>query len=389
MSTKRKTLALFVFIDAFGWELYKKYGFMQDKIETASPLGTILGYSATCIPSILTGKKPEEHGHFSFFYYDPVNSPFKLLRWLRLLPENISKRGRFRNLLSKILKKYFGYTGYFQLYNVPFKHISLFDYSEKKDLYRGGGINSGAQTIFDYLDKQQIQYHLSDWRASEETNISALKKDLDEKDISLAYLYLPNMDALLHVHGTDSIEIKNKVQWYEEQLNEIHKYASDKYEEVRLHVFSDHGMKDITEIVDLIKDIEKLDVKFGQDYVAVYDSTMARFWFFNEQARESISKYLNSESCGRILSEQELSDYGCLFQGNTYGEMIYLMNPGTLICPSFMGHKPVAGMHGYAPEDPDSIALYASNTKQEKTPADLTEMFNLMVNEAELAVNNA
>ena len=111
MSTKRKTLALFVFIDAFGWELYKKYGFMQEKIETSSPLGTILGYSATCIPSILTGKKPEEHGHFSFFYYDPVNTPFRFLRWLRLLPEYITKRGRFRNMLSKVLKKCLGYTG--------------------------------------------------------------------------------------------------------------------------------------------------------------------------------------------------------------------------------------------------------------------------------------
>jgi hypothetical protein len=44
------------------------------------PLQTVLGYTSTCIPTILTGKSPQEHGHFSFFYYDPHESPFRLCR---------------------------------------------------------------------------------------------------------------------------------------------------------------------------------------------------------------------------------------------------------------------------------------------------------------------
>ena len=51
-------LRLFVFIDALGWELARKYSFLDDILVTKTPLGTIFGYSSTCDPTILTGKLP-------------------------------------------------------------------------------------------------------------------------------------------------------------------------------------------------------------------------------------------------------------------------------------------------------------------------------------------
>ncbi len=38
----------------------------------------------------------------------------------------------------------------------------------------------------------------------------------------------------------------------------------------------------------LMKRIESLPLKFGVDYSAVYDSTMARFWFLKPHARAII-----------------------------------------------------------------------------------------------------
>ncbi len=71
-----KRISLFVFIDALGWELLKRHSFLDDILITKEPLGTIFGYSSTCDPTIITGKLPRYHGHFSFFYFNPEGSPF-------------------------------------------------------------------------------------------------------------------------------------------------------------------------------------------------------------------------------------------------------------------------------------------------------------------------
>ena len=68
-------LSLFVFIDAFGWRLLQEHSFLDDLLHTKVPVETVLGYSATCVPTILTGAWPRDHGHFAFFRYDPDASP--------------------------------------------------------------------------------------------------------------------------------------------------------------------------------------------------------------------------------------------------------------------------------------------------------------------------
>ena len=60
------------------------------------------------------------------------------------------------------------------------------------------------------------------------------------------------------------------------------------------------------------------------------------------------------------------------------------MDPGWLLCPSFMGEKPLAGMHGYSPEDKDSVAAFMTNTPDNIQPAHLTDMCAAMKGEAEI-----
>ena len=180
MVTQHK-LSLFIFIDALGWELMRRHTFLDDILTVKAPLASVLGYSSTCIPTILTGVSPREHGHLSFFYYQPTTSPFGLCRWLSLLPTSLTRRGRVRHLLSKCLQRYYGYTGYFQLYNMPLRHLPLFDYSEKRDIYEPGGMNTGVPTIFDILRDRHIPFHVSDWRASEHSIVRNLAKLANRK----------------------------------------------------------------------------------------------------------------------------------------------------------------------------------------------------------------
>src|SRR5574344_971450 len=122
-----KKLRLYIFIDALGWELVNRYHFCADFLPYRYCVTTQLGYSAGAVPTILSGKAPTEHGHFSFFFYNPEHSPFRWMRFVPsfLLPDSIFSRHRIRHHLSKWLKKLLGYTGYFQLYSVPFRRLPV------------------------------------------------------------------------------------------------------------------------------------------------------------------------------------------------------------------------------------------------------------------------
>lgn len=378
-----RDLAIFVFIDAFGWELLKTHqGFLADELPHRSRLESVFGYSSTCDPTILTGLMPQDHGHFSFFYYNPAESPFALCRPLRFLPHSITRRGRVRRMMSRLIRRLYGFTGYFQIYNMPFDRLTLFDYSEKRDLYQPGGINSGAPTIFDFLRKEKIPFHLSNWQAGEETNLASLSTAIKQGEIRFAYLYLAAMDAILHADGKRSPRVDKKIEWYDEQLRRILSEAREHYDGVRLFVFSDHGMTDIRESCDLIPRVEGTGLKFGEDYVAVYDSTMARFWFLKPGAKEKILEALSGEKRGRILHPEDLEKFQCRFPGNKYGEVFFLLDPGVLLCPSFMGETHLAGMHGYDPADKDTDAMFAANVGCDPTPQRLDDLYRLMLNEA-------
>ncbi len=381
MSSKR--LRIFTFIDAFGWKLAQRAPFLDDVLTCREPLTSIFGYSSTCDPTILTGLMPQDHGHFSCFYYNPEGSPFRLCRWLNLLPQSITRRGRVRRYLSLALKRYYGYTGYFQIYNMPFRLLPYFDYSEKRDLYHPRGILSGAETIFDFLRAEGIPYSLSDWRRTEAQNLDALHAAIDAGEVRFAYLYLATMDAVLHQYGPDSAEALQHMERYARDLRAIWEHARTRYDDVQLCVFSDHGMTAVTDHVDLIGPIGALGLEYGKDYAAVYDSTMARFWFFNDRARTRIRETLAAMPKGRLLTDADLAGYGCLFPDRKYGEVFWMADPGVLVCPSFMGETMLAGMHGYEPAHPDSQSVFLSSFRPDPMPHRLDDLYRLMRREAE------
>ena len=43
---------------------------------------------------------------------------------------------------------------------------------------------------------------------------------------------------------------------------------------------------------DLAAEVESTGLGTPEDYLAVYDSTMARFWFFSDDARKKITERL-------------------------------------------------------------------------------------------------
>ncbi|GAG26213.1 unnamed protein product, partial [marine sediment metagenome] len=211
---------------------------------------------------------------------------------------------------------------------------------------------------------------------SDSMKFKRLNEALKDGKIEFAYLHLGELDGLLHSNKSDSVIIRKKIKDYDIKIRETYELAKKYYDEVNLVVFSDHGMKETEATYDLIKDIESLNLTYGKDYAAYYDSTMARFWFLNDTARDKIIDKLSQIKQGRVLLDDELRTLGVYFEDHKDGDLIFLMNPGILIAPSFMGEKPVCGMHGYHPDDLDSWAIYLSNKSIGKEIQTIMDVFD-------------
>lgn len=227
--------------------------------------------------------------------YDPERSPFRKLRALQWLPSALTGRRRVRRWLSKYVKMRLKFKGYFDLYNIPFRPISLFDFTEKKSPLQPGGTNRGSNVF-------------------------------------------------------------------------------------------DHGMANCDQHLDLRAQIDALGFTMGEDYAVVYDSTMARFWFFNDQARRAITEQLGTVPEGHMMSDNELRQLGTYFPDRYFGELIFLVQEGTLIVPSHMGARPIRAMHGFHPDAPHSYAALMTNQADvSEEIAAIPDLFTLMTRDAECA----
>src|SRR6476659_8615116 len=214
----KEVLPLFIMLDACGWEIIKNDSFANDFAPNRHRLESVFGYSSACVPSILSGRYPAEHRNWCYFVYDPKNSPFRSLRPLRWLPNSFTNRRIVRRLLTRLVKRHLNFRGYFDLYNIPFKYISLYDFTEKKSPLRPGGMNRGPN-IFDFLTRRHIPYFVSDPDKSERQNLETLKEKMP--DIDFAFMYWPGLDGLLHSVGNQSPEIPAKLRHYENWITEV------------------------------------------------------------------------------------------------------------------------------------------------------------------------
>lgn len=377
---KARKIALFIFIDAFGWEVYQRNRFFLDGlVKDAKKLDSILGYSSACDPSIITGLLPNEHRMWSSFFYSPKTCPYRWLRWLRFLPDSIFSRGRVRYWMSKVIKKLHGFTGYFMLYSVPFKVLPLFDYCETRSIWREGVVK--GTTIFNQLDAAGLPYYVHQSGTPDESRIALLKERLVAADIPFAYVSLGKLDALMHKVGNQGPQVTELVRWYEERVRDLIATAQASYEEVSWYVFTDHGMHNTTGEYDLERDIVALGLTYGRDYVAFYDASMVRVWFLNDVARQAITNLLAAHPKGRILPGSELKELGVFFEDHQYGDLVFLMHSAVQIVPSYMGHKRVAGLHGFYPTEPDSCAMLLSNRPLPDSVRRIHQIHDLMLRE--------
>lgn len=362
--SKSESLDLFIFVDALGWKQVQSRAFLEDILPIRQRCRTVFGYSSTCDPTILTGCMPDEHGHFSCFIKAREERPFKKLGLLSFLPHKLAGYHRVRNKVSKFVGHQLGYTGYFQLYSVPFGCLPYLDYTEKKDIYQPGGILGGQEAIFAHWERSGKAWVRSDWHRGDDENIAHTRAEIERGEVELAYLFTAKPDALMHRYGTTGPEVEAGFEKLAGDIRGLFELAQKRYKRVNFHVFSDHGMSDTTAVSNLMPSWNReIKAKYGRDYVAVWDSTMARFWFNNNTVRAEATDWLRAQNDGRTVSEEELRRWRCWWDDARYGELIYLLSPGSILAPSFMNQGFVAGMHGYEPKHAECDASWLTNAE--------------------------
>jgi hypothetical protein len=355
-------LHVFVLVDALGWRLLEGRDFLEDLLPHRQPLRTVLGYSSGAIPTLLTGRPPAEHGHWNLVYYDPEGSPFRWLRRLAFLPEPVLDNRLARKLLSEAGRRALGLGPLFDCAVAP-SLLPWFNWVEKRSLYEPGGVN-GTPTIFDRLAEAGVPYRSYSYHGFSDAEIlRQAGRDVRESKAGVFFLYLSELDHVLHRHCQDAELVDRRLAWYAEGLRAVFEAALARDAAASLSVFSDHGMTPVRRHYDLVAAVEALGFRAPDDYLAVYDSTMARFWFFSDRARQVIRGLLASLPCGRVLDDAELERLGILFPDRRYGEVIALLDPGWLLASSgFNGSRwRPAGMHGYHPDDADSDGVFLAS----------------------------
>ncbi len=369
-------------IDALGWELAERTGFLADLLPFRRRLRTILGYSSAAIPSVLTGQPPVGHGRW-FLYFKaqgPGQSPFKMAAAMSWLPPSIANRWAVRRRLSDWWRSTGSIDGYFGLYEVPYSELKDLDYVERKDSWKPGTFAHGSYV--DDLLKRNIPAFISDWRMTDDEKLRLAIRSASEDDRRVYLLYLTEIDARQHAHGSMGGPVDERLKTYRESIDALLAILRRRGP-VSLTVCSDHGMTDIHTVQDPGPVLGELGLLEGRDYRVFIDSTFLRFWPASVSAATRIREACSRIAWGRVLESREIEREGVLFPDDRYGSVFVLANPGVLICPSYMGRTPLKGMHGYTPDDSASDAVLLRGVDDAGPPHSILDLRGLFVSELE------
>jgi hypothetical protein len=254
----------------------------------------------------------------------------------------------------------------------------MLDICEKRDIYRPGGI-AGSTSIFDVLEQRGAPYRSYSYHQGSDFEIISLaRKDLESSDGKFSFIYLSQVDAFLHEHADRPELVAELLCQYEDRLEDLIATAVRRHGRADFHLFSDHGMAPTRRTLDVQARLAKLGPRPPRAYLALLDSTMIRFWYFDDTARDAVHEALPEGESGRWLAEKELRAMKAYFPDHRYGEEIYLLNEGVVAEPSHMGAVAPRGMHGFSPDAPHSMASFISSEDYDSSLHSITDVFGVM-----------
>jgi hypothetical protein len=335
-------------------------------------------FGSNFFASMWTGKNPAEVDYFTKYCYDPR----KNLKFFWFFSSKI------RNVIYNFLKLIKGE----KYFTVLDKHKYIPFFKIKKKFHYFQTKFSRDSTFFDKLKKQNRSYLFYEhpvisrnrsvnYSFGKGDNISAINRFLklmkNKPRHDFHFLMLRETDILGHKYGPYSKEVQSCLRVTDRKLKRLLEHFS--FKDNAIFIMTGYGMLKVQKSLDLES---KLPL-FGDGYVYFLDSTMARFWFFNEEKKKEVMRILSTIVEGRILSKDEQIQYGINFSDNQFFEEIFLVNQSVVISPCFFHTTAPKGMHTYDLSNKKELGYIYSNVQLNKITdtVDLSEFFLNTLNE--------
>lgn len=308
-----------------------------------------------------------DYGFTNMYSFDPEASPFGLARFLPTDPTGEPGREAVgaRALVEQSAVQHM--TAFARQYassiEIPLAFLPSFDLVEKRAPWDK---HVGYRSCFHLFDAAGIPWLQCMWP---ETNRLPDHSDQGIVNHVLASLrpehrfvgvHLQQLDGLGHVHGPNSSALQNAIRTIDGLCRGLIEGASATRDSFRLILFGDHGMVNVTRTLDLGAVLKRTGLRFGPDYAYFLDSTMARFWFRHERARQTVGAALANITGGQLLDAAGMERYGIAHCDRRNAEAVFLADPGVLIFPNFFqaSGEPIPGMHGYDPDCEDNLGFF-------------------------------
>ncbi len=361
----------FILLDAFRWDYINKVDtpFLYQLATEGVYVRRIKPGSGFCERTeIFTGMRADNSLNFTAIGYKPEKSFYlkhkTILKILTLFDKPEISRRRFRWFLNHIFRRL---GAKLLTYEIPFSLLPYFDLTEDKMDHRERGAFL-HESIFDVMQESGKEVFYDSFTAlgmpsngNDDDRIRLLLRNASHA-YDLYLLFIGESDSIGHSYGPSSEETKKMTSRIDKKVQRFINSFQSKNEDVSFVFLGDHGMLGVDTYLNVWDKVKRFTKRYGlrekKDYLIFLDSALARFWFFNEKARELFEDMLSAapfDRFGRIIDEEMASKYHIPYGNKEYGDIIWWADPGVVIYPDFFhSTKPVKGMHGYNPDHPDS-----------------------------------
>lgn len=322
------------------------------QFECKASLRPGFGYSVNIHAEMFSGLRPDQVGFLSEWAVSPSTAPGRYLRPYLQLFEVLGKSYILDRVMRRGLQRVIGYTGY-----VPFRYLHLLArtgrFPHERDYSFSTVFTDDAGGIEIYPRVQK--------RLRRDGDVVEQIKD-KIPDGGLIVGFFEDLDWVGHYYGVGSQEYRDYIRQLDNWIEELWGIWSKRHPVGRFLIFSDHGMANTTGEVDL--QLERHCGPAGlSTYLYVKDSTMCRVWSYSEKNRKVLAEYLQTVPGGRLVTEEERKRFG--IASRACGDLIYLVDDGMVLNPSFFGARAPKAMHGHHPDLPSQQGvLLGRNTPE-------------------------